>query len=125
MTLGGYVDQHPRLCQSIEAEVPIGKIGAWYIGHLLDGLERVASVHVAIWDTRGQRDYSAIRASGREFMDAHEIDRLVAEVPIENTKAQRFAERVGLRRVGLMKQRPMADGSRSDVVMFEAIKGEL
>ena len=121
-----YLDEHPQMCQTVAMDFDIGGgAGAWYVGHLVQGPEVVASAHVAIWDKAGMRHHKEARESAATFMSNYSIDRLVAEIPVDNFLAQAFAQRVGLRRVGVLRNRPFADGSRQHVVMYEAVKGEL
>ena len=121
-----YLDEHPQMCQTVAMDFDIGGgAGAWYVGHLIDTIERIASVHVAVWNKSGMRQYSSVKSGMGSFMSEHGVDRLVAEIPIDNFLAQAFAQKSGMRRVGIMKQRPSENGSKSDVVMFEAVKGEL
>ena len=124
--LKSYLGLHPKLCQTVVVEFDINSgAGAWYAGHIIDGGERVASIHIAIWDKNGLRQYDAIRLEGIKFMNEYNIERCFAEIPVDNILAQAFAKKVGMRLVGLLRNRPLADGSRSDVVMFEVLKGEL
>src|SRR3990167_959943 len=121
-----YLKAHPKLCQVVEMSFDISHgAGAWYVGHMINEPERIASVHVAVWDRNGLGRHAASRVSAARFMAEYNVNRIIAEIPVSNFLAQAFAQRVGMRRIGVLKQRPLSDGSKTDVVMFEAIRGEL
>lgn len=122
-----FLDAHPRLCQKVEVEFDIGNgAGAWYVGQLLDtDKRRVAGLHVVIWDRSGARQEASVRKGIAGFMRSHDVHEVMAEIPEDNVLAQRFAKRVGLRHVGKLYRRPLADGSTSDMMLYKSVKGEL
>lgn len=125
-SLPDYLAAHPEMCQEVAMAFDIGGgAGAWYVGHMLGGQECVASVHIAIWDKHGMGKSSDTRRSAAQFMQDYRVDRIVAEIPTDNFLAQAYAQRVGMRRVGILRMRPFSDGVKRDVVMFESVKGEL
>lgn len=68
----------------------------------------------------------AVRTLARFLIDEKGHHRLIIDPDVENTRAVRCYEKVGFRRVGVMRQYQSArDGSKRDGLLMDMLAGEL
>jgi RimJ/RimL family protein N-acetyltransferase len=120
------IAERPEMCQNWEAAFPIGDEGGmFYLSSIHRGEESVGTVHVYIWDKKAMGEPELSCKSARELMMRESLDRLVGEVDCHNFLAINFAKRVGFKVIGVVRQRKDAHGKFHDVVLFDALPGDL
>jgi aminoglycoside 6'-N-acetyltransferase len=110
------------VCEGDEA---IGMVQAW---EEPDPMYRHAGIDVALHPDRHGRGLGTdtIRTVARWLLDACGHHRLTIDPAAENTVAIRCYERVGFRRVGVMRQYERGpDGTWHDGLLMELLRGEL
>jgi len=118
--------ERPELYQGWESAQPIGEDGGmFYLSSIFRGEENVGTVHVYIWDKKVMGNPVAGRKAVLGLMKRENLDRLVGEVDCQNLLGINFAKRVGFNVIGVVRQRKDAHGNAHDVVLFDALPGDL
>jgi RimJ/RimL family protein N-acetyltransferase len=120
------IGERPEMCQEWETAIPIGADGGmFYLSSIVRGEESVGTVHVYIWDKRAMGEPALSRQAAYHLMLRERLDRLIGEVDCQNHLALQFAKRVGFNVIGVVRQRKDAHGNPHDVVLFDALPGDL
>lgn len=114
------------MCQTWVAAVPLNHDGgALYLSKITDGDERVGILHIYIWDRSAMRQPKAVRLAARSLMRTNALERLLCEIDVDNKLAINLAKRVGVREIGIVRQRKNGNGGRHDVVAMDVLPGDL
>src|SRR5258705_7011490 len=120
------IAEHSEMCQTWESAVPIGLDGGmFYLSSIYRGEESVGTVHVCIWDRQTMGRTEAARFAARDLMRMERLDRLVGEIDQHNYLALNFAKRVGFKVIGVVRQRKDTHGQTHNVVLMDALPGDL
>lgn len=120
------IRERPEMCQAWESALPLGEdAGIFYLSSIHRGEESVGTVHVYIWDQKAMGKPLLARKAALELMKSERLDRLVGEVDCKNHLALSWARRVGFNVIGVVRQRKDAQGKFHDVVLMDALPGDL
>lgn len=120
------LQKRPELFQHWVSAMPIeGDCGALYLSSIFRGEESVGTVHLYIWDKKAMGKPLASRRAAIELMRAENLDRLVGEIDCQNYLAVSHAKKMGFNVIGIVRQRKDAHGKFHDVVLMDALPGDL
>lgn len=116
----------PEMCQTWVAAVPLKHDGGvLYLSSISDGTERIGVVHIYIWDKSDMGSPEGVSEAVRKLFYQYGLDRIVAEIDVDNTLAINLAKRVGLHAVGVVRQRKNGRGGTHDVLLIDALPEDL
>lgn len=99
--------------------------GVVYLSSISEPPERIGVVHIYIWGASAMGQPLRARRAAAELMQTHSLDRLMCEIDADNHLALRIAERGGMKRIGIMRQRKRESGEKRDVVLMDALLPDL
>jgi len=119
------IAERPEMCQEWVSAYPLGDDeGMFYLSSIVDGPERIGTVHIYIWSRGSMRNCATASKVAFDMMREERLDRLVGEVEVSNTLALRWASKVGFHTIGTVRQRKDGDGNFHDVILFDALPGD-
>lgn len=81
--------------------------------------------HIYAWDKAAMGKPEVVRQVALEIMRDEQLDRLVCEIDWTNRLALNLARKVGFKTIGPVRQRKDERGSYNDVILMDALPGDL
>ena len=117
----------PKMCQTwIDARALYDDGGVLYLSSISDGeTERTGTIHIYIWGKSAMGHPDAARLAAIDLMETHELYRIFCQINRNNHLAINLAERGGMKKVGIIRQRKNGRGGRHDVMLMDAMLPDL
>ncbi len=91
----------------------------------VEQVDRVAQVHIYMWNPKQYRQPEIIAEIIGQFMAATKVHRVFAEIPFRNSMAVHLAEAVGFKKIGRLRQRVLYRGQWDDSWLFDVLASDV